>query len=98
MFRAHAVRAYVPAGNGTGNQESAGLDTVRLDLILRTVQGLDPCNDDAVGPRAGYARTEGVEKVGKDELAGHAWLTCGETVVTGGEDLDRYTELHSIPL
>ena len=45
----------------------------------------------------GYSSTIhlGVEKVGKDELAGHAWLTCGETVVTGGEDLHRYTELHS---
>jgi hypothetical protein len=27
------------------------------------------------------------------DLLGHAWLTCGETVVTGGEDLDRYTEM-----
>ena len=36
----------------------------------------------------------GVEHVVDDELAGHAWLTCGEIVVTGGADLDRYTELH----
>ena len=35
----------------------------------------------------------GVEKRGKDELAGHAWLTCGGTVVTGGDDLARYTEM-----
>jgi hypothetical protein len=48
----------------------------------------------------GYTSTIhlGVEKVGKDELAGHAWLTCGETVVTGSEDLHRYTELHRFPL
>ncbi len=37
----------------------------------------------------------GVERVGNSDLAGHAWLTCGENVVTGGSDLDRYTELHS---
>ena len=38
----------------------------------------------------------GVERVGDDELAGHAWLTCGEELVTGrGVDLSRYTELHS---
>jgi hypothetical protein len=37
----------------------------------------------------------GVERVGDDELNGHAWLTCGETVVTGGSELHRYTELHS---
>ena len=40
----------------------------------------------------------GVEKAGKDELAGHAWLTCGETIVTGAKDLHRYTELHRFPL
>jgi hypothetical protein len=35
----------------------------------------------------------GVERLGEDELAAHAWLTCGNTVVVGGEDLNRYTEL-----
>ena len=38
----------------------------------------------------------GVERVGDDDLAGHAWLTCGNTVVTGGADLDRYTEVHRL--
>ncbi len=49
--------------------------------------------------RCGYASTIhlGVARVGEGGLAAHAWLTCGETVVTGGEDLDRYTEVHSIP-
>ena len=37
----------------------------------------------------------GVKKVG-DELEGHAWLTCCGTVVTGGEDLDRYAETHRL--
>ena len=37
----------------------------------------------------------GVERVGEDELNAHAWLTCGNTVITGGTDLDRYTELHT---
>jgi hypothetical protein len=43
----------------------------------------------------GYGSTIhlGVERSGTDDLLGHAWLTCGETVVTGGEDLDRYTEM-----
>ena len=36
----------------------------------------------------------GVEKSGEDGIAGHAWLTCGGVVVVGGEDLDRYTEMH----
>ena len=41
----------------------------------------------------------GVERVGDDELAGHAWLTSGGVVVTGrGVDLSRYTELHRINL
>ncbi len=48
--------------------------------------------------RCGYASTIhlGVERTGEDGLAAHAWLTCGDTIVTGGEDLDRYTEVHSI--
>ena len=36
----------------------------------------------------------GVEKSGEGSIAGHAWLTCGDVVVVGGEDLDRYTEMH----
>ncbi len=49
--------------------------------------------------RRGYASTIhlGVERVGAADLAGHAWLTCGDTAVTGGADLDRYTELHRYP-
>ena len=38
----------------------------------------------------------GVEKDGDGDIAGHAWLTCGETVVAGGDDLERYTEMHRI--
>jgi hypothetical protein len=48
--------------------------------------------------RRGYATTIhlGVERVGEAGLAGHAWLTCGDTVVTGGGELERYTELHRL--
>jgi len=48
--------------------------------------------------RFGYTSTIhlGVDRVGEDELEAHAWLTCGETVVTGGAELDRYTEVHSL--
>ena len=38
----------------------------------------------------------GVEKAGDDTLAGHAWLTCGTAVVTGGEGLDRFVEIHRL--
>ncbi len=45
--------------------------------------------------RLGFSSTIhlGVERTSKDNIAGHAWLTCGETVVVGGQDLNRYTEL-----
>jgi len=48
--------------------------------------------------RHGFASTIhlGVERIGDDELSSHAWLTCGDTVVTGGADLNRYTELHRL--
>ena len=40
----------------------------------------------------------GVERVGETDLEGHAWLTCGEFVVTGGgANLDRFTEVHRYP-
>ena len=35
----------------------------------------------------------GVERAG-DGILGHAWLTCGDVVVTGDSELDRYTEIH----
>lgn len=46
--------------------------------------------------RYGYASCIhlGVARIGDDELAGHAWITCGETVVIGGELRERYTELY----
>ena len=48
--------------------------------------------------RFGYASTIhiGVDRVAEGELEGHAWLTCGETVVTGGAELDRYVEMHRL--
>ena len=48
--------------------------------------------------RHGYDSTIhlGVEKTPPDAIAGHAWLTCGGIVVTGGADLDRYTEVHRL--
>jgi hypothetical protein len=48
--------------------------------------------------RFGYASTIhiGVDRVGEGEIEGHAWLTCGETVVTGGAELDRYVEMHRL--
>ena len=48
--------------------------------------------------RYGYASTIhfGVERAGEDVLNGHAWLTCGETVVTGGAELNRYAEIHHL--
>ena len=48
--------------------------------------------------RYGYASTIhfGVERAGEDVLNGHAWLTCGETVVTGAAELHRYAEIHRL--
>lgn len=49
--------------------------------------------------REGIASTIhfGVERAGGSDLIGHAWLTCGDIVVTGGSELHRYTELHRPP-
>ena len=46
----------------------------------------------------GYGSTIhlGIERSGEADLVGHAWLTCGGTVVMGGEELDRYAEIHRL--
>ena len=46
----------------------------------------------------GYASTIhlGVDKAGDDELLAHAWLSCGETIVTGGPEAYRYAEIHRL--
>ena len=46
----------------------------------------------------GYASTIhlGVDKVGDDELLAHAWLSCGEIIVTGGSEAHRYAEIHRL--
>lgn len=48
--------------------------------------------------KRGYATTIhlGVEKNSDSGIAAHAWLTCADVVVTGGEDVDRYTEMMTI--
>ena len=46
----------------------------------------------------GYTSTIrlGVDKTDKDQLLAHAWLTCSETIVTGGAAAHRYVEIHSL--
>ncbi len=48
--------------------------------------------------RHGYGSTIhiGVDRTGEEELAAHAWLTCGETIVTGGAERHRYVEIHRL--
>ena len=38
----------------------------------------------------------GVRKEDKQQLLAHAWLTSGDAVVTGGQDLDRFAEIHRL--
>jgi hypothetical protein len=78
--------------------------TINLTIIWTSVSYRSSFTQTIAGrmllKRFGYASTIhfGVDRVGEDSLEGHAWLTCGKTVVTGGTDLNRYTEVHSIPL
>ena len=46
----------------------------------------------------GYASTIhlGVDKAGAGDLLAHAWLSCGETIVTGGSEAHRYAEIHRL--
>lgn len=46
--------------------------------------------------RRGYASTIhlGVERAGGEGLKGHAWVSCGPILVTGGGEVARYAEIH----
>ena len=79
----------------------------RVGLAVRRAAGNVPwrsdCFPQAIAARSmlkryGYKSTVhlGVDRVGSHDLLGHAWLTCGDIVVTGGEDLDRYSEVHRL--
>jgi len=74
---------------GFAVRAAAGNVPWRSDCFPQTIAGHELLK------RQGYASKIhlGVERPNKDNIAGHAWLTCGETVVIGGEDLTRYTEL-----
>lgn len=48
--------------------------------------------------RHGYSSTIhlGVDKEGEEDLLAHAWLSCGDTVVTGAAERDRFAEIHRL--
>ena len=94
----------------SGDSEHKDVDPVLLQRIRAAVSAAganvpwrSDCFPQAIAARAllrsyGYASTIhlGVEKPNASELAGHAWLSCGDAIVTGGEDLDRYVEVHRL--
>jgi hypothetical protein len=79
----------------------------RIGYAVRTAAGNVPWRSDCF-PQSiagsmilrhhGYTGTIhlGVERSGEEDLIGHAWLTCGDAVITGGEDLHRYAEIHRL--
>lgn len=89
-------------------QENVSIDAELLQRVAFAVRAAAAnvpwnatCLPQAIAARAllkshGYVPTMhlGVERLGDDALAGHAWVTCGDAVVIGGEDLGRYTETH----
>ena len=38
----------------------------------------------------------GVDRARDDELLALAWLSCGEIIVTGGSEVNRYAEIHRL--
>ena len=94
-------------GSGVTSSEIDAELLARIGFAVRAAANNVPwrsdCFPQAIAARAllreyGYASTIhiGVEKVGEGGIAGHAWLTCGNTVVTGDEGLDRYSEVHRL--
>jgi len=94
--------------NETGDQPSSEF-LERVGFAVRAAANNVPwrsnCFPQAIAARMllrrqGFSTTIhlGVEKDGEGDIAGHAWLTCGETVVVGGGDLGRYTEMHNFDM
>ena len=97
------------AADFTGDTEPAGIADpellTRIGFAVRAAAANVPWRADCF-PQALAARTLlkrhglaptvhlGVERIGDDILNGHAWLSCGDTIVVGGDDLARYTEIH----
>jgi hypothetical protein len=103
-FRRLVARLSREDATGNGTPDTEFLE--RIGYAVRTAAANAPwrsdCFPQSIACRMllkhhGYDSTIhlGVKKVG-DELEGHAWLTCCGTVVTGGEDLDRYAETHRL--
>jgi hypothetical protein len=104
-FRRLAARLCREMDKGDGSPDPRLLE--RIGYAIRTAAANVPwrsdCFPQSIAGRMllkhyGYASTIhlGVEKVGDKDVAGHAWLTCGGTVITGGEGLDRYAEIHRL--
>ena len=94
----------------SANEVSSGVDIEVLERVKFAVSAAganvpwrSDCFPQAIAAHRllksyGHASTIhlGVEKGGEGDLLGHAWLTCAETVVTGGGQLDRYVEIHRL--
>jgi hypothetical protein len=104
-FQRLAERLSAPAGAAVAAPDAETLRRIgfAVSAAANNVPWRSDCFPQAIAASKliksdGYLSTIhlGVAKAGKGELAGHAWLTCGGTVVTGGADLDRYTEVHRL--
>jgi len=86
------IDATIPERVGRAVTIAANHVPWRADCFPRTIAAR------ALLQRYGYASTIhfGVRREGAEGLDGHAWLTCGNKVVTGGADLDRYTEVYRL--
>ena len=89
---AETVEPAIPERVGRAVTVAANHVPWRADCFPRTIAAR------ALLKAYGYASTIhiGVDRQGGEGLKGHAWLTCGDVVVTGGAELDRYTEIHGL--
>lgn len=64
----------------------------RSDCFPQSIAGYLLLRRDGFAPviHFGIAREEG------ENLDGHAWLTCGDFVVTGGAEVHRFSEIHRL--
>ena len=100
------TKRFSAAGDAaSSNPDMASIERVGLAVraAANNVPWRSDCFPQAIAARAllksfGILATIhlGVERSGEESLVGHAWLSCGDTIVTGGAELDRYVEVHRL--
>jgi hypothetical protein len=103
------ITAMLSRGAGRAGMAQPSSDLLQnigraVATVARHVPWRADCLPQAIAARALLQRRGiasvvhiGVARGGDDQLGGHAWLTVGDVVVAGGEQLQHFVEIQRLP-